>query len=73
MLWFACIVKMTVLSKTSLKLTVNETENTDLWEMIYSSIICKTIETFSLSFQPVLHDWCNKAVVCVILSVGWSI
>ena len=20
------------------------------------------------SFQPVLHDWCNKAVVCVILS-----
>ena len=25
------------------------------------------------SFQPVLHDWCNKAVVCVILSVGWCI
>ena len=21
-------------------------------------------------FEPVLHDWCNKAVVCVILSVG---
>ena len=20
-------------------------------------------------FQPVLHDWCNKAVVCVILSI----
>ena len=25
------------------------------------------------SFQPVLHVWCNKAVVCVILSVGWCI
>ena len=23
------------------------------------------------SFQPVLHDWCNK--VCAILSVGWYI
>ena len=23
------------------------------------------------SFQPVLHDWCNKGVVCAILSVGW--
>ena len=25
------------------------------------------------SFQPVLHDWCNKAVICAILSVGWCI
>ena len=25
------------------------------------------------SFQSVLHDWCNKAVVCVILSVPWCI
>ena len=25
------------------------------------------------SFQPVLHDWCNKALVCAILSVGWCI
>ena len=23
------------------------------------------------SFQPMLHDWCNKG--CVILSVGWCI
>ena len=23
------------------------------------------------SFQPVHHDWCNKSVVCVILSMGW--
>ena len=26
-----------------------------------------------LSFQPVLDDWCNKVVVCAILSVGWCI
>ena len=25
------------------------------------------------SFQPVLHDGVTKAVVCVILSVGWCI
>ena len=25
------------------------------------------------SFQPLLHDCCNKAVVYVILSVGWCI
>ena len=24
-------------------------------------------------FQPVLHDWSTKAVVCDILSVGWCI
>ena len=24
-------------------------------------------------FQPVLHDWCPKAVVCAIMSVGWCI
>ena len=31
-------------------------------------------EVSYFSFQPVLHDWCKqKAVVCVILSVGWCI
>ena len=25
------------------------------------------------SFQPELHDLCNKAVVGIILSVGWCI
>ena len=25
------------------------------------------------SFQPVLHNWCNKCQVCAILSVAWCI
>ena len=25
------------------------------------------------SFQPVLHDWCNKGCDIAILSVGWCI
>ena len=30
---------------------------------------CSSVDPLSyFSFQPVLHDWCNKGVVCAILS-----
>ena len=40
-----------------------------------STVLMKqpNLNTIPFSFQPVLHDWLTKAVVCAILSVGWCI
>ena len=37
----------------------------------WNTIQCVVINTGS--FQPLLHNWLAKAVVCAILSVGWCI
>ena len=37
---------------------------------VVASIIHGVDPLNCFSFQPVFHDWCNKAVVCAILSVG---
>ena len=36
----------------------------------YQEILCFLSSNDYYSFQPVLHDWCNKDRVCAILYVG---
>ena len=39
----------------------------------YSHVILFGIDSTTCFFQPVIHDWCNKGSVCVIMPVGWCI
>ena len=52
----------------------SEVERSLMVRWVVGSILHGVDPLSYFSFQPVLHDWCNKGrVVCVILSVGWCI
>ena len=43
--------------------------HTDTYHWVVGSILM--VDQFNcFSFQPVLHDLCNKGLICIILSVG---
>ena len=52
----------------------SEVERSLMVRWVVGSILHGMDPLSYFSFQPVIHDWCNKGrVVCVILSVGWCI
>ena len=51
----------------------SEVERSLMVRWVVGSILLGVDPLSYFSFQPVLHDWCNKGMVCVILSVEWCI
>ena len=51
----------------------SEVERSLMVRWVVGSILHGVDPLSYFSFQPVLHDWLTKAVVCAILSVGWCI
>ena len=51
----------------------SDVERSLLVRWVVGSILHGVDPLSYFSFHPVLHDWCNETVVCVILSVGWCI
>ena len=51
----------------------SEVERSLMLRWVVGSILHGVDPLSYFSFQPVLHDCSTKAVVCVILSVGWCI